>query len=162
VNRPEKLLRYVRITRVKAVSSELYGTFPPRGGPSGVPRGLRRRESPSIREPPSDICLMSSSTMYGIFRTYANTAGLPRERQHLARAPSVDRGPSRERGIAFGRRAWLAVPPGYCSAQVYAVPTNQRREAKFEQPFRSGAIAGMMHLMLYRLTLDGVPPSACR
>jgi len=84
---------------------------------------------------------LSPSTIYGLFRRYADLAGIPHERQH----PHVLRHSIATHLLESGWdladvQDWLG-QVNIASTQVYAKVTNKRREAKYAESLLSDAIA---------------------
>lgn len=84
---------------------------------------------------------MSVTTIYALFRRYADAAGLPQDRQH----PHVLRHSIAVHLMNAGWDAadvqdWLGHRE-IASTMVYAAVTNKRRAAKYEEALRSGEIA---------------------
>jgi site-specific recombinase XerD len=84
---------------------------------------------------------LSSSTIYGVFRRYAEGAGIPRERQH----PHVLRHSIATHLLDAGWdiadvQDWIG-HADIKSTQVYAKVTNKRRETRYVESLSSDAIA---------------------
>jgi integrase len=89
----------------------------------------------------SGLAPMSATTVYGLFRQYANLAELPAERHH----PHVLRHSIAVHLMNAGWDAadvqdWLG-HRDIASTMVYAAVTNKRREAKYEEALLSEEIA---------------------
>jgi site-specific recombinase XerD len=89
----------------------------------------------------SDIWPMSPSTIYGLFRHYAEIAGLPADRQH----PHVLRHSIAVHLMNAGWdiadvQDWLG-HRDIASTMIYAAVTNKRRAAKYEEALLSSEIA---------------------
>ena len=89
----------------------------------------------------SGLAPMSATTIYGLFRRYANLAELPAERHH----PHVLRHSIAVHLMNAGWDAadvqdWLG-HRDIASTMVYAAVTNKRREAKYEEALLSEEIA---------------------
>lgn len=89
----------------------------------------------------SDSRPMSASTIYQLFRAYAEAAGLPQDRRH----PHVLRHSIAVHLMNAGWDAadvqdWLG-HRDIASTMVYAAVTNKRREAKYEEALLSDEIA---------------------
>ena len=109
--------------------------------------GLRSRERGEDDNPhlftsrQSGLAPMSATTIYGLFRRYANLAELPAERHH----PHVLRHSIAVHLMNAGWDAadvqdWLG-HRDIASTMVYAAVTNKRREAKYEEALLSEEIA---------------------
>jgi integrase/recombinase XerD len=89
----------------------------------------------------SDVKPISPSTIYQVFRGYAEAAGLPADRRH----PHVLRHSIAVHLMNAGWDAadvqdWLG-HRDIASTMVYAAVTNKRREARYEESLLSGEIA---------------------
>ena len=89
----------------------------------------------------SDVNPISPSTIYQVFRGYAEAAGLPADRRH----PHVLRHSIAVHLMNAGWdvadvQDWLG-HRDIASTMVYAAVTNKRREARYEESLLSGEIA---------------------
>lgn len=84
---------------------------------------------------------MSPSTIYWLFRRYADAAGIPRERQHPhALRHSIGTHLLDAGWDLVDVQDWLG-HVDIATTQIYASITNRRREARYEESLSSDAIA---------------------
>jgi integrase len=141
--RREHVGERIWITRIKGGVSGEYPLHPTtrrllwdyleQSGPASRPYLFATRQS--------DDRPMSPSTIYQLFRAYAEAAGLPEDRQH----PHVLRHSIAVHLMNAGWDAadvqdWLG-HRDIASTMVYAAVTNKRREAKYEEALLSDEIA---------------------
>jgi integrase/recombinase XerD len=84
---------------------------------------------------------ISPSTIYGLFRRYADAAGIPSERHHPhALRHSIGTHLLDAGWDLVDVQDWLG-HVDIATTQIYARITNRRREARYEESLRSNAIA---------------------